>query len=135
MATKRVKYMGTADVRLIEKGDNFGGQLHDGIASTLRFDESNAWTVDVGDLPSEVVECLLAEPDFKDVTDLKRIPFNANQMTFRPTPQNAKSEENPDLVTAEDDSDERKVSGSSTPGAGAPAAGGRGRSTAGAATD
>jgi hypothetical protein len=80
----KVKYMGSADVRKLAKGETFGGRLADGLESELVFDRSNYWIVDTDelDLSEEAVQLLLEEDDFKDVSDAKRIPDNEHQKLF-----------------------------------------------------
>lgn len=106
---KLVKYMGHADVRTIDKGETFGGQLAEGIPSNLKWDESNNWTLDADEvgLDEDALSVLLAEPygdggakEFKDVSDLARIPFNAHQKTFRP---DSRMVDNPNVSEATSD--------------------------------
>lgn len=89
---KLLKYMGKSDIRTIKKGDNFGGQLRDGVEADLTFNRENNWVLDVEalGLSEETLTLLLAEQEkgsaaFKDVTDMKLVPLNAHQKTFLPT--------------------------------------------------
>jgi hypothetical protein len=100
MAGRLIKYMGSSDVRELRPTDDFGGQLADGLGHAVRWDWSNKHVVDVSDvdgngaaLADEAVELLLEEqymdqngrlvPEFKDVTDMKRIPLGAAQRMWR----------------------------------------------------
>lgn len=80
----RIKYMGTADERIIEKGDNFGGRLADGLTAELKFDRSNNWVVDTDELglSEDAVALLLEDDGFKDVSNLARVPANEHQKIF-----------------------------------------------------
>ena len=80
----KVKYMGSADVRLIEAGENFGGRLATPVAETLRWDKDNNWVVDTDEagLSAEAVALLLQEAGFLDVSDKEVIPVNVHQSTF-----------------------------------------------------
>jgi hypothetical protein len=140
-----IKYMGKADLRTIKKGANFGGQLRDGIEADLSFSKENNWVLDVEELglSDEALSLLLAEQEkgvaaFKDVTDLKLIPLNANQKTFSPR---AKAVPNAEATVAAVDDDEpdddtagASVSGDGAPAGGTAAASARRRASAGGAT-
>lgn len=89
MAQQLVKYMGTSDIHTLQKGEDFDGQLRDGLPKDLVFDKSNKWVVDVSDLSEEAVTLLLEVSDgtpngkeFRDVTGLKRVPSNRHQQIF-----------------------------------------------------
>lgn len=69
-----VKWMGDSDVRIILKGDTFDGKLPAGLDHELRWNWENNHCQDVSDLAPEVVDLVLAEPDFIDVTDMKVVP-------------------------------------------------------------
>lgn len=93
----RIKYMGNADVRRLEKGEDFGGRLGEPLDGEIEWNWDNNHVIDTDDHSSadeEFWNLLLEDPDFKNVTDLKRIPTNAAQQTWRGMP---KSE---DAVTA-----------------------------------
>lgn len=79
-----VKYMGSADVRLVESGEDFAGRLATPIDSTVRWDKDNSWVVDTEEvgLSPEAVALLVEEPDFQDVTGLERVPVNLVQSIF-----------------------------------------------------
>jgi hypothetical protein len=82
---KKIKFMGSAHVQLLEKGENFGGRLAEGLSKELRWDQSNNWIIDTDDasLTDEQVEIILEDSEyFADVTDLDRIPTNAHQRIF-----------------------------------------------------
>lgn len=104
----KLKYMGTSDYRVLEKGENFGGQLAEPLTKRVVWSPQNNHLVDTDEagLSAEAVELLLAleglvygegntlsadEQDqdtgkvikeFKDVTDLKVIPPSLHQATF-----------------------------------------------------
>lgn len=80
----KVKYMGSAHVRLIEAGENFGGRLATPLAETLRWDKNNDWILDTDEagLSEEAVELLLSGNNFQDVTGLERVPVNQHQSIF-----------------------------------------------------
>lgn len=82
MADKLVKYMGSSHVRVLEKGEDFDGRLADPLTDDLVWDQKNKWVVNVGELPTEAQDLLLEQPDFKDVSDLKRVPSNLHQQMF-----------------------------------------------------
>ncbi len=80
----RIKYMGSADVRTIEVGENFGGRLATPLSQSVRWDISNGWVVDTDQvgLSAEAVSLLAAEVGFLDVTGKELIPVNDNQKIF-----------------------------------------------------
>lgn len=83
---KVLKFMGSADVRTVPKGTDFGGQLkkEDAVQKDVVFNSSNHWMVDTDEagLSTEQVDLLVESGDFKDVTDMKRVPVNDNQAMF-----------------------------------------------------
>lgn len=81
----RIKYMGSADIRVIDKGHDFNGRLVEGLSKGLVFSEANRWIVDTdeAELSAEAVELLVGDPDFKDVSDAKTIPSNLHQRMFK----------------------------------------------------
>jgi hypothetical protein len=103
-----VKYMGAADVRVIEKGDDFGGTLSEGLPKTLEWNWDNRHVVDVTEagLTDAQVETLLAYEghsgaEFKDVTDMERIPVNRAQQLWRGAKPNARLERDAELPTVD----------------------------------
>lgn len=75
---QKIKYLGTSHARVLEKGETFNGRLPDGLPAELRWDNDNHFLVELDDkVPSEAVELLLEDEQFKDVTDAKRIPISA----------------------------------------------------------
>lgn len=80
-----IKYMGSADVRTIARGETAGGTLPP-LPFPIRFKESNHWTLDVSKMP-EVADVwwdtLIESGDFLDVTDYERKPLNAHQAIFQ----------------------------------------------------
>lgn len=91
----KVKYMGSSHEHSLESGDDFGGRLSEGLSSTVVFNRDNNWIVDTDEagLSSEAVEVMIESGDFKDVTDLKRIPSNENQKIFLGMGASEKNEE------------------------------------------
>lgn len=103
----KIKYMGTSDYRVLEKGHDFGGQLADPLTKEVVWSPENNHLVDSDEagLSAEAVELLLAVEgtvygegstlaegeqstartiaEFKDVTDMKTIPSSLNQITYR----------------------------------------------------
>lgn len=80
----KIKYMGSADIRRIEKGERFGGRLAEGTSKDVEWSRENGFVVDTDDfgLSADAVSLLLSEPDFKDVTDASRIPVSLNEKIF-----------------------------------------------------
>ena len=81
----RLKYMGSADVMRLNKGDDFGGRLSEGLSKEVVFDKSNNWVVDTDEagLSEDAVTVLTDEDgNFKDVTDSSRVPSNLHQQMF-----------------------------------------------------
>jgi hypothetical protein len=84
----KIKYMGTADIRRIEKSDDFAGRLPDKVGVDLEWNWENNHVIDTddekfSDIGEEVWELVLSEPDFKDVSDMKRIPLSAGEKLWR----------------------------------------------------
>lgn len=131
----RIKYMGNADVRRLEKGENFGGQLSKeaSLDRDIEWNWENNHIIDTDDeayanLSDDVISLLLdksMDGEFKDVTDLKRVPTNAAQQMWRGM---AKSEEQDPSVkesgTAETDETSQAGGGPSEADAGTTDAGG-----------
>jgi hypothetical protein len=92
---KLIKYMGAADERSISKSDTFGGRLSDGAGADLVWNRDNHFIVDAEELgmSDEAVDLLLEDADFRDVTDLKRIPSNDNEVLFLGYPKSVESDE------------------------------------------
>lgn len=109
MAQRRVlKYMGMADVVTLEKGEDLGGQMAEPLGTELVFSEANRFVIDLNDekyagISDEFVDTLLAhEPErFKDVSNLKVIPPNGFQTTFRGVKQGTRND-----AVADDGDDE-----------------------------
>lgn len=103
----KIKYMGTSDYRVFDKGENFGGQLAEPLTKQVVWSPENNHLVDseeVG-LSDEAVtlildmegtvfgEGALLQPgeqstartisEFKDVSDMKMIPSSLNQQIYR----------------------------------------------------
>lgn len=124
----KLKYMGTSDYRVLEKGEDFGGQLAEPLKKRVVWSPQNNHLVDSEDagLSPEACDLLLAmeglvygegntlsedEQDqdtgkvikeFKDVTDLKVIPPSLHQSTFL----GLKGIKNKDIVEAEGGEDD-----------------------------
>lgn len=98
----RVKYMGSADVRLLPKGENWGGRLAEPLKQEVRFDWDNAHVVDTdkAGLSPEAVTLLLEDPNFKDVTDLKRIPAGLAQQLWRGVTDSTPNDAEPQATTS-----------------------------------
>jgi hypothetical protein len=81
---KIVKYMGMSHEQHLLAGDDFGGRLAEGIPQTVVFSRANNWKVDAEKfgLSPEAVDVLVSTGDFKDVSELARIPLNRHQTTF-----------------------------------------------------
>lgn len=84
----KIKYMGTADVRRIEKSDNFNGRLAEKIGVDLEWNWENNHVIDTdddkySDIGDEVWELVLSEPNMKDVSDLQRIPLGEAERMWR----------------------------------------------------
>jgi len=81
----KIKYMGTADVRRISKGEDWGGRLADKLTSEIVWNWENNHTIDTDelDLSDEAVELILEDPNMKDVTDMKRIPVGAAEAMWK----------------------------------------------------
>ena len=80
-----VKYMGIADVARLEKGEDCGGQLANGLTVDLEWNKDNKWVVEIPEgVPDVFIDTLLDHEGerFKEVTDLERIPLNTHQTTF-----------------------------------------------------
>lgn len=119
----RVKYMGTSDVRRIEKGADFGGQLSKEAALSvdLQWDWDNNHIIDTeeesfSDVSDEFWDLLLESgTEFKDVTDMRRVPTNGAQQMWKGA---KKTEDNPEGAThesgtAETDTESEKPGGPS----------------------
>lgn len=81
----RIKYMGSADVREIEKGETFAGRLAEPTSKTLTFSRENNFVLDTEEagLSDDAVALLLTDDQFKDVTNLSRIPLSLNEKIFQ----------------------------------------------------
>lgn len=138
----KIKYMGLADIRRLEKGEDFGGRLGEPLDRDIEWNWENRHVIDTDDydgVSEEFWSMLVEEDDFRDVTGAKRIPTNLAQQTWRAMP---KTEADPDPSvrssgTAETDTEDRATGGPSeataspttTTTGGSTRAGGRGGST------
>jgi hypothetical protein len=97
----RLKFMGSADVKELLKGDTFSDVLSEGLPVRVEFSKLNGWTIDTDEEPysqiaDEVWEYLIVNDSFMDVTDYKRPPLNDHQKIFmglREGEQKTKAEE------------------------------------------
>lgn len=104
----KIKYMGASHVHTLEKGDNFGGLLSEGLSSDVVFNRENSWVVDSDEagLSEDAVAILVKSGDFKDVTGKSRIPTNLHQQIFLAMPKSEGSDEvEEEPVAASDDDD------------------------------
>lgn len=81
----KIKYMGSADVRRLNAGENFGGRLATPLSESVVWNAENNWVVDTDEagLSAEAVALLSKEVGFLDVSDLELVPVNDNQKIFR----------------------------------------------------
>lgn len=84
----KIKYLGSADIRVIPTGDDFGGLIAEPVAQDIVWNRENRWVVDTtsdeySDVPDEVWEAILDDREgFQDVTGFKRLPLNDHQRIF-----------------------------------------------------
>lgn len=101
----RIKYMGNADIRKLEVGTDFGGRLGVPLDREIEWNWDNNHVIDTDDFASvdeEFWSLLLDEPDFKDISGMKRVPVNEAQQMWRAMSDDAPA------------SKDRAVSGSSS---------------------
>lgn len=81
----RIKYMGTADVRYIQAGNDFGGRLATPTPKDVVWDQHNNFIVDTDELglSSEAVELLLTDSEFLSVEGMEKIPLSEGDKMFR----------------------------------------------------
>ncbi len=121
----KIKFVGDVDVRVIEKGETWGGRLSEPLDKELRWDWSNNHLLETDDLSAEALELLLEDDEFVDVTNAKTIPVAAVAKR-----RLAMAENKPEVGALNETGTADTIAGSSstTAGTGTPAAGG---STAG----
>src|SRR6266498_3231900 len=78
----RVKYLGSAHIRRFDKGETFNGQYPAGLSEALEWSIESAHVLDV-DVPSEVLDLILEQPDFRDVTNVKRVPRSLGERLWQ----------------------------------------------------
>lgn len=83
----KLKFMGSADVKELLKGDTFSDVLSEGLPVRIEFSRANGWTIDTDEEPysqisDEVWEYLIVNDAFTDVTDYVRTPLNEHQKIF-----------------------------------------------------
>lgn len=85
----KIKFMGSSHEHKLRKGDDFGGQLSEGLPNEVKFNRENNWVVDSDEagLSEDAVKILVKTEDFKDVSDLKRVPTNVHQQVFLGMPK------------------------------------------------
>lgn len=74
--TRKIKYLGDSDNRIINQGETFNGQYPDGLPTELCWSWANQHLIEV-DLPPDALALLLEDPEFRDVTDMSRVPAAA----------------------------------------------------------
>lgn len=81
----RIKFMGTADVRVLRAGDSLGGRLATPLARDIVWDKHNKFIVDTSELglSEDVAKLLLTDSEFLDVTDLEVVPLSEGDKMFR----------------------------------------------------
>ena len=92
----KVKYMGSADIRRLEKGEDFGGRLGEPLDRDIEWNWDNKHVIDTEEFSSvddEFWSLLLDDPEFKDVSGMKRIPTNGAQQTWRAMPKHEEGDE------------------------------------------
>lgn len=116
MAERLIKYMGTSDVHVLEKGEDWDGRLAQGLKSDLVFSKANKWVVDASDLSDDAVELLLEDKDsFKDVTGMSRIPSNSHQQMFLGHKQTVEADAPAKTEESDDDENQNPSGSSETP--------------------
>lgn len=137
----KIKYMGSADIREIKKGTDAGGQLQEKLPVDLTWDRDNNWVIDTSDDKYSGVAqefwALLLEGDsgkeFKDVSDLARIPTNQHQQIFLGMPKSKESDEG-DAADDEQARKEAQAADDNANPAGSEASGGGTTTTVGGST-
>ncbi len=81
----KIKYLGSSHTRRLEKGENFGGRLAEPLSQDVEWTLDNGHLVDTSELglSDAALELLLEDEDFKDVSDLQRIPTSLGQQLWR----------------------------------------------------
>jgi hypothetical protein len=116
---QKIKYMGSSHIRSIPKGESFGGRLAEPTTKDLEFNQDNFWVIDTEDveLSEDAVALLLEDPEFKDVSEMKRIPVNKHQAIFQAMKSVSDEEEHVISTVASTVSDTGTTVGGSTAGA------------------
>lgn len=80
----RVKYMGTSHIRAFEAGETWGNRLATPLASDIEFNLANGHIVDTNEqeIPDEVVELILEDPEFVDVSNHSVAPTGAAEQLY-----------------------------------------------------
>lgn len=117
----KLKYMGTADRRVLEKGEDFGGRLGTPLTKEVVWSTENNWVVDSAEagLSAAAVE-LLTEKDsgFRDVSGMDRVPVNEHQKMFlgmKGTEEVAEGDESEIKADDPEGDDEKKAAGGGSP--------------------
>lgn len=92
----KIKYLGTADIAVLERGEDFGGRLGEPLTKRVEFNyNTNRHVVDSDEvgLSDEAVALLVEDTDrFKDVTDVSRVPTSLHEQMFRGLPKSQGAE-------------------------------------------
>lgn len=94
----KIKYLGSADIVTLEKGENFGGRLAEPLTKKVEWRGDSGHLVDSDEVGlSEAALSLLLEDKerFKDVSDLQVYPTSVNEHTFRGLPKSTKADSEP----------------------------------------
>jgi hypothetical protein len=80
-----IKYLGSSHVRRLEKGEDFGGRLKEPLSQDIEWNLDNNHLIDTDELglSDAALELLLEDEEFKDVSDLDRIPTSLGQQLWR----------------------------------------------------
>lgn len=112
---RKIKYMGSSDIHFIDAGENWSGELAEPLSKRVQWDWDNNHVVDAEEagLSDEALELLLEDSEnFRDVTDLKRVPrgqadklwrgqrdnTNTNLVSAPPPPTGASDDEDAEEV-------------------------------------
>lgn len=82
---QQIKYLGSSHNRVLEKGEDFGGRLSEPLTKTVEWTLENGHLVDAEEagLSETALELLLEDEEFKDVTDLARVPTSLGQQLWK----------------------------------------------------
>lgn len=82
---RKIKYLGSSHVREIAKGTNFGGRLAEPTTKDIEWNLKNNHLIDSDDveLSDTALDLLLEDPEFKDVSDMARVPTSLGQQLWQ----------------------------------------------------